>query len=374
MRVSLMLLRILVGVLFIFSGLVKANDPLGLSYKMQEFFEVWGTEFLNPYTLFFSVSMIAFEIIAGVAVLAGWQMRLFSWLLLLLIIFFTFLTGYAVLSGKVKQCGCFGDCIPLDAWQSFIKDLLLLAMILFIFRYRAAIKPFLSVTGSVISLFFGGIFSLALMWYALNHLPPVDCLPYKKGVNMLGAMKIPEGATLDSTVITFVYDHQGKQIEFTADAFPEDFNDSTYTFIKRYDKLVREGNAKPAINDFSLTNRQGEPVTETILSAEGYKLLLFIREDYPQGDWSDMAMMIAQQASNTGIARVLVTSTALDKLYTNPLPVFYRFEPVLCDVVAIKTAARTNPTLYLLNKDTIVEKWAYNDFDKALVYIQNLYK
>src|SRR5437016_3413120 len=107
MKILVNLARIIVGILFIFSGLVKANDPLGLSYKMQEFFEVWGWDFLNDYTLAFSVLMIAFEIIAGVAVLLGWRMKLFSWLLLLLIIFFTFLTGYAVFSGKIRTCGCF---------------------------------------------------------------------------------------------------------------------------------------------------------------------------------------------------------------------------------------------------------------------------
>ena len=115
--------RLLVGILFIFSGLIKANDPLGLSYKMQEFFEVWNMAALDPYTLAFSVIMIVFEILAGVAVILGWRMRLFAWLLLILIIFFSFLTGYAVLSGKIRECGCFGNCIPLQAMRSFIKDL-----------------------------------------------------------------------------------------------------------------------------------------------------------------------------------------------------------------------------------------------------------
>ncbi|MFM9909793.1 MAG: MauE/DoxX family redox-associated membrane protein, partial [Chitinophagaceae bacterium] len=119
MKILINIARIIVGVLFIFSGLVKANDPLGLSYKMQEFFELWGMHALNSYTLTFSVAMIAFEIIAGVAILVGWKMNLFSWLLLLLILFFTFLTGYAVITGKPKECGCFGDCIPLTAIQSF---------------------------------------------------------------------------------------------------------------------------------------------------------------------------------------------------------------------------------------------------------------
>ncbi len=112
MKLLINFVRVFVGVLFIFSGLVKANDPLGLSYKMQEFFELWNMHFLNAYTLSFSIIMIAFEIVAGVALLVGWQMRLFSWLLLILIIFFTFLTGYAVITGTPKECGCFGNCIP----------------------------------------------------------------------------------------------------------------------------------------------------------------------------------------------------------------------------------------------------------------------
>src|SRR4051812_30614258 len=153
MKRSLIIIRWFVGLLFIFSGLIKANDPLGLSYKMQEFFEVWGWNFLDNYTLAFSVAMIAFEIIAGVAVLVGWQMRLFSWLLLLLIIFFTFLTGYALFSGKVRECGCFGDCIPLTADQSFMKDLILLILIAFIFWQRNKIKPALNPMYSVAALF-----------------------------------------------------------------------------------------------------------------------------------------------------------------------------------------------------------------------------
>src|SRR5919107_593276 len=144
MKILPSVIRIVVGVLFIFSGLIKANDPTGLSYKMEEFFEVWGLQSLNNYTLAFAVIMNAFEIVAGVAILLGWKMRLFSWLLLLLIIFFTFLTGYALFSGKIKECGCFGDCIPLQANQSFIKDLILLILILLIMPFRNVIRPVLN--------------------------------------------------------------------------------------------------------------------------------------------------------------------------------------------------------------------------------------
>src|SRR6201746_55580 len=127
---TLLVIRWIVGLLFIFSGLIKANDPLGLSYKMQEFFEAWNWYSLNDYTLVLSLIMNVFEVLAGIAVIIGWRMKLFSWLLLLLIIFFAFLTGYAVFSGKIKTCGCFGDCLPLTPVQSFIKDLILFVLIL----------------------------------------------------------------------------------------------------------------------------------------------------------------------------------------------------------------------------------------------------
>src|SRR6478735_4164733 len=145
MKTVLLIIRWIVGLLFIFSGLIKANDPLGLSYKMQEFFEVWGIHSLNDLTLPLAIIMNVFEIVAGVAVLIGWQMKIFSWLLLLLIVFFTFLTAYALFSGKIKTCGCFGDCLPLTPAQSFGKDIFLLVLILVLFATRkkihSSLKP-----------------------------------------------------------------------------------------------------------------------------------------------------------------------------------------------------------------------------------------
>ena len=127
------IIRWSVGLLFIFSGLIKANDPMGLSYKMQEFFEVWGMTFLNDYTLALSLIMNTLEIVAGIALLIKFPYKQTLWLLLGLIVFFTFLTGYALFSGKIKTCGCFGDCIPLTPQTSFIKDILLFICIVILF-------------------------------------------------------------------------------------------------------------------------------------------------------------------------------------------------------------------------------------------------
>src|ERR1700722_3890567 len=169
MKILMSIVRAVVGVLFIFSGLVKADDPLGLSYKMQEFFEVWNFHWLDHFTLAFSILMIVFEIVAGVAILLGWRMKLFSWLILLLMIFFTFLTGYAYLSGKVRECGCFGDCIPITAGQSFTKDLVLLVLIVFLFLVRDKIRPALLPALSIAVLVLATIFSFAVQWHLLVH-------------------------------------------------------------------------------------------------------------------------------------------------------------------------------------------------------------
>jgi len=372
MKSILTISRIIVGILFIFSGLIKANDPLGLSYKMQEFFEVWGWHGLNDYTLAFSLLMIAFEIIAGVAVLVGWLMPLFSWLLLLLIIFFTFLTGYALFSGKIKECGCFGDCIPLQAQQSFLKDVLLLLLIGFIFYYRNKIKPALNRRLSMVALFFAAIFSFSFQWYVLRYLPVVDCLPYKAGNNIPEKMKIPTGAIPDSTVITFVYEVNGKQVEFTADRFPDDYNDSTYKFIRRYDKLIRKGNAESSIKDFSLQTVYGTDTTQALLNEDEYILLLFVKNGYDRQVWPDVLSIVMQSAKQKKIEGFLVTNIPIDELRTNPPEVFYDFTPLRCDATAIKTAARTNPALYLIKKGTIVNKWGYANFEAALRFMKNL--
>jgi len=213
--------RFVVGTLFIFSGLIKANDPLGLSYKMQEFFEVWNFHWFDHFTLSFSILMIVFEIVAGFAVLLGWRMKIFSWLLLLLILFFILLTGYAYFSGKIRECGCFGDCIPITAGQSFTKDLILVFLILFVFLNRKKIKPLFGMVASVAILLIVTILSFSFQWHVLGHLPLVDCLPYKVGTNIAESMKPRPGSKPDSVVTTFIYNKNGNRIEIVNNNFPK---------------------------------------------------------------------------------------------------------------------------------------------------------
>lgn len=373
MRIIIAVVRTIVGILFIFSGLVKANDPLGLSYKMQEFFEVWNFHWFDHFTLGFSILMILFEIVAGVAILLGWKMKLFSWLLLLLIIFFTFLTGYAYLSGKIHECGCFGNCIPLTAGQSFAKDLILLVLIIFLFAERGRIGPVLPPAVSAAILTMAAVFSVAFQWYVLVHLPVVDCLPYAVKNNLIENMSPPPGAVQDSSVITLVYEKNGKKVEFGATTFPADF-DSTYHFVNRYDKLVRKGNAEPAIKDLIFFTGSGVDTTHDVLAAKGYKLLLFMKElQEASPSWNKAFSVILTMARSKRIPVLLITADYDDvEPWTLRQGIAGDVTVLKCDGTAIKTAARADPTLFLLKGPIVLDKWSYADLDAALPAVNEL--
>jgi uncharacterized membrane protein YphA (DoxX/SURF4 family) len=361
MKTILLIVRWVVGLLFIFSGLVKANDPLGLSYKMQEFFEVWGWHFLNDYTLAFSILMNVFEILAGVAVIIGWQMRLFSWLLLLLIIFFTFLTGYALFSGKIKTCGCFGDCLPLTPAQSFGKDIGLLVLITLLFAQAKKIQSGLSGGIATTLLLLVTIAAAAGQGYVLKHLPFVDCLPYKKGINLLEQMKTPAAAVPDSFSIVFTYKKAGKTLEFDQAHFPADF-DSTYEYVDRKDKLVRKGNGLQAkILDMSFQTLSGIDTTQQVLNRAGKYILVFAKEFSDWQEWADAYAQVKQRASEARLPLMVVTADAdaAVKLIQD-IPV------VKCDGTVIKSAARAVPTFFLMDGATVKEKKSAADITAFL--------
>jgi uncharacterized membrane protein YphA (DoxX/SURF4 family) len=370
MKILINLVRVVVGLLFIFSGLVKAIDPLGLSYKMQEFFELWGMMQFNQHTLWLSVVMIAFEIIAGAALLLGWQMKLFSWLLLLLILFFTFLTGYAYLSGKFKNCGCFGDCIPITPLTSFLKDVVLTALILFLFANRKKIQPIFSKKVNAVLILLVSIFSFGIQWYALTYLPPVDCLPFKKGNNITEKMKIPAGALPDSFAIRFVYEKGGKQYEFAPADLPADLG--SYNYVSRTDKLIRKGNAEPPIKGFALTGVADVDSTSIVLS-QPYAIILFCENfSTPFSAWKDEFAKLYAAAKAKNIPVYAVTNR-FDEAISNFSTVSFKDIQVFkCDFTAIRTAARTNPTVYLLKEGTILDKQGYKRMDELLEEVQRM--
>jgi uncharacterized membrane protein YphA (DoxX/SURF4 family) len=397
MKVAINVIRIFVGLLFIFSGLVKANDPLGTAYKMEEYFEVWNTDlstsaffakdalmnlfhFFNDHTLFLSVTMNAFEIIAGAALLLGWRMKLFSWLLLLLMVFFTILTGYTYKTGRPTNCGCFGDCIKITPEYSFYKDVLLSVLILILLFARRHIKPLFRPGMNTALMFLVTIFSFGLQWYALRYLPPVDCLPFKKGNSIPEKMKMPADAVPDSIVMTFVYEKQGQNIEFTADKFPADFNDSLYKFVDRYDKVVRKGrNNEPPIKGFSLTTANTADSTgNTIINdstgvilSQPNSLLLF-NTNMPEKNpaWKNDLLAVYAEANKKGIPFYFVTTNRDSASLLYSQMGFKNINMLACDFTAIRTAARVNPTLYLLRNGTVANKWSYANFDDAKKFLE----
>ncbi len=372
MKIFITIIRTLVGVLFIFSGLVKANDPLGLSYKMQEFFDVWKVYFLNKYTLSFSIAIISFEIVAGIAILLGWQKKIFLWCILLLTLFFAFLTGYAVFSNKIKTCGCFGDCIPLTAKQSFIKDLILFALVLLLLAYKRYLNTLFKAFISMLVLIITLASSLFLQWYVLRHLPIVDCLPYKKGNHLPTLMQPPLGSFSDSSVITFVYTKNGKEIEFTADQFPQDFNDRVYHFEKRYDKLIRKGNAEPVIQDFSLnSSTSGVDSTNEILRYPGNTLILFVENIDDNSLWiNDIKELYDLLNRRSGWLFIIASNNTKQVLDLISQKIHVQIPLFNCDATVIKTIARANPTLYLLQQGFVINKWSYVDFNEAIKNIK----
>ena len=390
MKIAVHIIRIVVGVLFIISGLVKANDPLGLSYKMQEFFEVWNADlsasgfflksalvntfhFFHEHSLALSVFMIALEIMAGIALLIGWQKKFVLSLLSILIIFFTFLTGYAYASGKFKNCGCFGDCFPISPLASFLKDIVLLVAIAFLIFGQKYIQPIASRTTQWAALAFSLIISLGLQWYVLSYLPVTDCLPFKKGNNITEQMQIPANAVPDSFAIQFVYEREKKRYEFSPEQLPADLGN--YTFIERKDKLIRKGNAEPPIKGFSLTGITNVDSTTIVLS-EPYTVLFFYdcREGIQEKD-KNLFINFYNEAYHKNKIPVYIVSASPEETansFHNLSLANARFFKI--DFTVFRTAARTNPTIYLLKEGTILGKWSGKEIDKAIQAINNITK
>ncbi len=365
MKLAVNIVRFIVGALFIFSGLVKANDPLGLSYKMQEFFELWGLHRFDSWTLLMSVLMNAFEIIAGFALLLGWRIKLFSWLLLLLIIFFTFLTGWTYLTGTPKNCGCFGDCLPISSKTSFLKDVALTILIGFLFSKQKLIRPVFKERINTICMIAVTIFSFGFQWCSLNYLPVVDCLPFRKGNNIKENTKMPANYVPDSTVITFIYNKDGKEVEFTADKFPADFSPETYKFVKRFDKIVRPGkNTEPKIKGFVLSGETNEDSTDFVLE-QPYAVLLFCEKfSKANSSWIKKFENIYAAAKTKNIPAFIITAEPAEaaklKIGTSfsDIPVFK------CDYKAIEVASRSDMSVYLIKQATVQQKFSGKNMQK----------
>jgi len=358
--------RIFVGLLFIFSGLIKINDPLGFSYKLVEYFEVFHITFLNGLALSLSIILCALEIIMGFALLIGVRAKQNALGLLLLIIFFSFLTFYSAAFKVVQTCGCFGDAIPLTPWQSFSKDLVLLLLILVLFKNKENIKPLFSAKTGDKWLIAGTVISLGFGLYTYNFLPVIDFLPYKVGANIPNEMKTPPGAVPDEYQINYNLKNKknGETKEITDKEYISSgiWKDANWQVVGNPEsKLIKKG-FTPKIQDLVIKDAQGNDYTQEILG-NPFNSLLIVAYDL---NHTDTAAIIKINALAINLTRsfntrtILLTSAAqteaqaFAKRYHLVSEIFY------ADGVPLKSMVRANPGVVLLKGGTVLNKWHYH--------------
>lgn len=375
--------RLIVGLLFIFSGLIKANDPMGFGYKLQEYFHVFGMAFLNDFSDWIAIIICALEIILGALLILGIAGKKVAWGLLILIIFFTFLTFYSAFFEAVKSCGCFGDAIPLTPWESFIKDLVLLALIIPLFIYRDRITPIIKslFTRNLLTLFII-IASFGIGIYTLYFLPFVDFLPYKEGNNIPELRKIPEGAEPD--VYEHVYQLKNKTTgevrkvtdkEYLGDKLWED--DNLEVIGEPESKLIKKG-FQLAIPDLIISDMEGTDRTDEITSNPYYNFIV-VSTDLTKLSPLDFKALdkinttIRELSEDYNIRAILATASSSDDVnYLNDqmdlvLETFY------VDAVPLKSMVRSSPGVLLMLNGTVVKKWSKYNFPSKEVLIKNYF-
>ena len=364
MKFLTQIFRISVAILFIISGFVKLNDPLGFSYKLQEYFspDVLNLTFLAPYALIFSFLIVVFEVVVGVFLFLGFKPKFTLWSLLSMILFFTFLTFYSAYFDKVKDCGCFGDALKLTPWESFFKDLILLILIVVIFIFKDFIKPFFntSITNLVATLSL--ISSIFFGFYVLRHLPLIDFRAYKIGDNIITNMSIPPNAPKAVQEFKWKFKVNGNEEVFiTNGSYPEVNGD----YIGVETRIIEEG-YQPPILDFSIES-DNENLTETYLAKD--KLLIIVSYDLNTANIDGLKKLkeFTDDAISKGYTVIgLSASGMIDK---NRIKSNYgfNFEFYLCDEKVLKTIVRSNPGILHLNKGTVIQKAHWNDIEDILL-------
>ncbi|WP_394996479.1 BT_3928 family protein [Emticicia sp.] len=353
MKLFFQIARIIVGIIFIFSGFVKVVDPVGTGIKLEEYFEVFSQDLptLQGFFMFFahnsltlSLIFCALEVILGVATLLSYRMKITSWLLLGIIVFFTFLTFYSAYYNKVTDCGCFGDFLKLKPWTSFEKDIFLTILIVIIFIYRNKYAN----SGQNLVMFATTILSFGIGIYAIRYLPPIDFLPYAIGKSIPEQMK-PTGV---KPVMEFTFLNKKTKEEIIAKEFLMDT--LTYKYVSMV--TLNEDKLKPKITDYSISDPQGNNYTDSTFT--GNKLLIILKsvEGIDNEQLTQLKSLIGDSEKN-GITPMILTSVIQANYQkfseTNGIKTPY----FSADATVLKTMARTNPCVILLQNGVVKGKW-----------------
>jgi hypothetical protein len=270
-------------------------------------------------------------------------------------VFFTFLTGYALFSGKIKTCGCFGDCIPLTPMMSFIKDIILLISIVILLFNQKKVKSNIHIALGIFILTLSTIGVGYGQNFVLSHLPIIDCLPYKVYNDIVEKMKVPAAAVPDSVSIQMEFIKEGKSYYFDANHFPENF-DASYVYKNRREVVVRKGNGlKAAIDDFALETINKVDSTKEILNQTTPYVLIFTGKVTAEVPWENLLAQLHQKHK-------LIYIVTADK--SGALQLLAKENILIGDITMIKTAARVWPTIFVMNGSVIMQKQSYIDFLK----------
>jgi uncharacterized membrane protein YphA (DoxX/SURF4 family) len=320
MKILTLIFRLIVSFTFIFSGFVKLVDPLGSTYKFQEYFssDVLNLEFLIPYALPFSIFLIMAELLLGVMLLLGYLPKFTVWSLFFMILIFLFLTWYSAYFDKVLDCGCFGDAVKLSPWESFYKNVVLLAFILVLLFTTKHIRPLINLAFVKWVTFLSFITFLYLAYHVLVHLPIIDFRPYAIGNN------IPEG-------------------------------------------MKAAGIELPLIHDFYLERNDGKNLTDEVLKEDKVMLILAYNLDKSDRMGFSKIKTVTDQALKNGYKVYLLTASLEEDFLAIKDEFDLNFEMLFCDETTLKTIIRANPGIVTLQKGTVTGKWNWIDADEVFV-------
>ncbi len=353
------LCRLLIGVVFIFSGFVKAIDPVGFAIKINDYLTAFGTDMLKPLSLLASFNLSAVEFTLGVCMFFGVYRRYTSFLVLLFMAVMTPLTLYLAVFDPVSDCGCFGEALVITNWQTFYKNIVLLAASVFVFIYNQRLFQVFSFKVYWFVALFSYVYSIGFSYYNYNHLPLLDFRPYKIGANIPELMSTPEGAPEDEYKYIFIYEKDGVKKEFTLEDYPAD--DSTWTFVDTKTELISQGYV-PEIESFTVFDNDDEDVSDMILHNPNAMLLLIISKLEDASDERiDEINNVYDYALEHQIPFYAITGSSADEIgpWNDITGAEYPF--LHADDVLLKTIIRSNPGLVLLRDGVVLMKWHYND-------------
>lgn len=362
MRLVKNLCRIIVGIVFIYSGFVKGIDPLGSDYKFTDYFNAFGMGWMNATTLFFSFALSLVEFLIGIALLFNLWVSRMAWGSLLFMAFFTPLTLVLALTNPVSDCGCFGDAMILTNWQTFWKNIILLLLAIMIFMYRKEYKSSLPLVGQFSFLALAGAGMLCLSVYCYRHLPVLDFRPYAVGKNITEGMRLPEGAEPDQYEVTLKYKNKqtGEVQSFTEENYP--WQDTlNWEYESSSERLVKKGYITP-IHDLVIEHPTLGNITEEILEDDNHTILA-VAYNLTQSDvqYQPAINRLAEYAQEKGIRFYGLTSSSERDIETYKKRYHVPYEFCTADEIQLKTMIRSNPGVIILREGTILNKWAGKD-------------